>query len=69
MDDGKEFGRKIYLRNEEEHERLAEVSEDRDDGQSHSGPVAEGVTDKNTGRVLERKVTVEKQKERITLLK
>lgn len=40
------------LWNEEKHEGLAEMSQNRDDGECHSGPIAERVTDEDTRRVL-----------------
>jgi len=39
------------LRDEEEQHRFAEVSENRDDCERHSGEIAEGVADKHTRRV------------------
>lgn len=36
-----------HLRDEEEEHRLAEVSQDTDDGEGHPGKVAESVSNKN----------------------
>ena len=53
----KELGYRVQkiddLRDEEEEHCLAEVGEDRDDCESHSGKVAESVTDKNLRRIPE----------------
>ena len=48
-----ELGQRVQkienLRNEQKEQRLAEVSKNADDGESHSHEVAKGVADKNGG--------------------